>query len=298
MVRPISILICYLLLSTSLIFAKPNSFNDETSVQWQRFDPKDEEFIALFPVEPENYIIGENVCLGGSGLGFCRGIEVDKLEVYSAFFRNAVILIRSYKTSDHKALSYVLRDGSWRVKSSSTQTKVTIDGFNGQIYEYNSKDFYTKSLYVAAKKHVYQVSISARDSSHPLINAFLSNFRLNSTTELKVPTALNWSNTIYNSDSENPLSSKELPTKYVILNKPEPRYTREARRNGITGTVRLKAVLAASGKVTHIVIMKALPDGLTENAIEAAKRIRFLPSIKDGKLVSTYVTLEYGFAMY
>jgi outer membrane biosynthesis protein TonB len=41
-----------------------------------------------------------------------------------------------------------------------------------------------------------------------------------------------------------------------------------------------------------------LPDGLTEKAIEAARRISFTPAEKDGRKVSQYVTIEYNFNIY
>ena len=36
--------------------------------------------------------------------------------------------------------------------------------------------------------------------------------------------------------------------------------------------------------------------GLTERAIEAAKRIKFTPAMKDGKPVSVWMQLEYNFS--
>ncbi|HEV7892179.1 MAG TPA: energy transducer TonB [Pyrinomonadaceae bacterium] len=90
----------------------------------------------------------------------------------------------------------------------------------------------------------------------------------------------------------------EVTRKAVITAKPEPGFTEEARKNNVTGTVRLRAVLSASGSVQGISVVKGLPDGLTEKAISAAKNIRFTPAQKDGRTVSQYVTLEYNFNIY
>jgi TonB family protein len=90
----------------------------------------------------------------------------------------------------------------------------------------------------------------------------------------------------------------EVTRKAVITAKPEPGFTEEARKNNVTGTVRLRAVLSASGSVQGISVVKGLPDGLTEKAIAAAKNIRFTPAQKDGRAVSQYVTLEYNFNIY
>jgi TonB family protein len=87
----------------------------------------------------------------------------------------------------------------------------------------------------------------------------------------------------------------EVTRKAVLTAKPEPSFTEEARKNNVTGVVRLRAVLSASGSVQGISVVKGLPDGLTEKAIAAARGIRFTPAQKDGHTVSQYVTLEYNF---
>src|SRR5687767_6781007 len=53
----------------------------------------------------------------------------------------------------------------------------------------------------------------------------------------------------------------EITSKAVIKGKPEPGYTEEARRAGIRGTVRLRAVLAADGRVKHIYVVRSLSYG-------------------------------------
>lgn len=83
-----------------------------------------------------------------------------------------------------------------------------------------------------------------------------------------------------------------------LLSKPEPQYTEEARRNQVTGTVLLRAVFASSGEVVSIEALNKLPFGLTEKAIAAARAIKFVPAMKDGRPVSVYMNLEYNFNLY
>jgi TonB family protein len=99
-------------------------------------------------------------------------------------------------------------------------------------------------------------------------------------------------------DYTRPFKQQDVSQRALITFKPEPGFTEEARRNNVTGTVRLRAVLSASGEVTNVSVVKGLPDGLTNKAIEAAKRIRFNPAQKDGRTVSQYVVLEYNFNIY
>jgi TonB family protein len=99
-------------------------------------------------------------------------------------------------------------------------------------------------------------------------------------------------------DYSRPFRTNEVTRKAVITSKPEPGFTEEARKNNVTGVVRLRAILSSGGSVQGISVVKGLPDGLTERAISAAKQIRFTPAEKDGRAVSQYVTLEYNFNIY
>jgi protein TonB len=99
-------------------------------------------------------------------------------------------------------------------------------------------------------------------------------------------------------DYTRPFRQTEVQRKALITFKPEPGFTEEARKNNVTGVVRLRAVLHASGSIQSISVVKGLPDGLTEKAISAARQIRFTPAEKDGRNVSQYVVLEYNFNIY
>jgi TonB family protein len=92
-------------------------------------------------------------------------------------------------------------------------------------------------------------------------------------------------------------SPKEVDVKAEITSKPDPVYTREARRVGVQGVVVLKVLLLADGKLDRVRVVRRLPYGLTENAIRAACEIKFKPAIKAGQPVSQWVTLEYGFRL-
>ena len=83
-----------------------------------------------------------------------------------------------------------------------------------------------------------------------------------------------------------------------ILYKEKAKYTEEARQNKIQGTVMLTAVFTADGRITGIRVIRGLPDGLTEKAIEAAQKIRFQPATKNGAAVSVRANLEFTFNLY
>ena len=93
-------------------------------------------------------------------------------------------------------------------------------------------------------------------------------------------------------------SGREVTRRAVILSRPAPSYPKSARRNNTRGVVRVRLVLAASGKVEKVTVLRGLPDGLSEEAIKAASKIKFEPALKDGVKVSQYAVVEYRFNIY
>ena len=71
----------------------------------------------------------------------------------------------------------------------------------------------------------------------------------------------------------------------VILSKPNPVYTDEARKLGIEGEVLVEVVFRASGQVRTVRVVKALGHGLDEAALQAAEQIRFKPALQQGQAV-------------
>ncbi len=98
--------------------------------------------------------------------------------------------------------------------------------------------------------------------------------------------------------SDRPFRGTEVEKRARLLSKPEPHYTEEARRNQVTGTVKLQAVFSSGGEVVQIRALRTLPFGLTERAIAAARQIKFVPAVKGGRAVSVYMQLEYNFNLY
>jgi TonB family protein len=99
-------------------------------------------------------------------------------------------------------------------------------------------------------------------------------------------------------DYNRPFRANEVTRKAVITLKPEPQFTEEARKNNVTGLVKLRLLLSSGGSVGNISVVKGLPDGLTEKAIAAARQIRFTPAEKDGRKVSQWIVIEYNFNIY
>jgi TonB family protein len=86
--------------------------------------------------------------------------------------------------------------------------------------------------------------------------------------------------------------------KMEVISKPRPSYTEEARKASTSGVVRLKVTFLASGQIGAVTPITELPNGLTEQAIAAARRIEFTPKMVNGIPVTLVRTVEYSFTIY
>ncbi|GLI52674.1 energy transducer TonB [Thermodesulfovibrio yellowstonii] len=76
-----------------------------------------------------------------------------------------------------------------------------------------------------------------------------------------------------------------------------PIYPQIARRLGKEGRVTLRLTLNEKGELVHIEIIEGAPYGFTESAIEAVKKSKFSPAIKDGKPVACRAILPVRFIL-
>jgi protein TonB len=84
-------------------------------------------------------------------------------------------------------------------------------------------------------------------------------------------------------------SAKSVDSKPVLMNRPQPLYTEEARKNKIQGTVRVRIMVGSDGRVKRASIVTGLPDGLNEMALQAAHRMQFRPATKGGQPVAYWL---------
>ncbi len=89
-----------------------------------------------------------------------------------------------------------------------------------------------------------------------------------------------------------------LSLRPTITYKEKAKYTQDARDNGIHGTVLLSLVFGREGNIYSVTPITTLPNGLTEMSVEAAKKIRFTPAIKNGTPVSVRMSVEFSFALH
>jgi hypothetical protein len=137
-----------------------------------------------------------------------------------------------------------------------TKRRLTIDSFDGIEDSSGDKTSARMEEFVATEKHLYRFIASGPVAQRRAMMEFFSSIKLG-----KEPNGIEVSES---STFEKIYTGREVDVKARLLTKPEPRYTADARKNEISGTVILKVVFAKTGQVQNIRVVSGLPYGLTE----------------------------------
>ncbi|MBW4026986.1 MAG: energy transducer TonB [Acidobacteria bacterium] len=86
-------------------------------------------------------------------------------------------------------------------------------------------------------------------------------------------------------------------TSIIVLSKPLPQYTAEAKQLRIQGDVTLEVRFTAGGQVEVLRVINGLGHGLDEQAKLAAERIRFKPAMRDGHPVDQVSIIHVSFQL-
>lgn len=82
-----------------------------------------------------------------------------------------------------------------------------------------------------------------------------------------------------------------------LISTPAAKYTDTARQNNVQGSVTLRINFQANGKIGNISVANILPGGLTEQAIAAARKIKFKPARRDGIPITVIKSIQYSFSL-
>ncbi len=265
--------------------------------QWRRINLEQEELSILAPVAPTVIVQpGPRIFYPWS---HTKILEERK---YSAYSNGFIYAVDSYKVEEPRRL---LEDLLENMPSHRRfERDIKLDGYAVKQYETGDEFNQWKVYYLTAANHVYVVTLAALDKADPSPARFFSAMRLGggkgsaAAERGSSPAPAAQTSGAAAAEQEKTFSPKDVTRKAKIIWRPEPIYTETARKNEVTGTVVIRAVFSSSGQVTNVRVVSGPDDGLAENAVEAARSIRFFPAVKDGRIVSQYIQIEYNFNLY
>ncbi|MFS8084202.1 MAG: energy transducer TonB [Acidobacteriota bacterium] len=268
----------------------------EPAQDWERFRVVKEGFSVLFPELP-----------GVIDRGQYRSAPVRDARTYAAYRDGVVYFVISFDNPNHeKPRDYFfdaqLRALELRKAEMTAESEASIGNLRGVQHSFNTYDFGKTLSYPGvarlfeAKNRVLALVAIGKNETDPSVARFLQSLEINEKPDGKdIGSGATFSESKPLMDS--PVMPTEVSRKVMILLRPVPQYTEDARHRRLRGGVVLKGVLSASGEVTNLKVVSGLPE-LAQSAIEVAHRIYFIPAVKNGRFVSTFIDLEYNFDIY
>lgn len=275
-----------LLAGLSLVFASIANAQTQSG-SWLRYTVKGEEFSVTLPEEPAMKTADVFITR-------LHKSRVERLVEVKA--GNLVYRVYVYENpKPRQSLKDFVAEQAERSDLNLTfERELNVGKFKGQQYSSHDRDFPTTEQYFSTEGRLYRFVVRGATADDARAQPFFSSVALGKKQEgieiIEGGMPRETEQTIF--------KGAEVDTKVRLISKPEPSYTDAAKKHGLVGTVVLKAIFAASGKVTNIRVVHGLPDGLTERAIAAARQIRFVPATREGKFVSMWMQLEYNFNLY
>ena len=84
----------------------------------------------------------------------------------------------------------------------------------------------------------------------------------------------------------------------VVLFKPEPEFSEEARKAKVSGNVLVYLQIDADGHPQHVRVLRGIGLGLDEKALEAVSHYRFRPAMENGHPVAVEMNVEVNFQIF
>ena len=268
----------------------------QPAAAWKRYTVKDEAFSVVFPTLPAMATNKESFNWYG---------KERRQRLLGAYAEGLVYTATCYTNPKQELLEdFIEREiFTHSTFDRTTEKDLKRNGFSGKQYFAPDKVPGTVQIFSTGDSF-YQFQVFGAGLADTRVQQYFSSIVLGKsgsgievTDGVGVPyesgpiAQTDWS-------TQTPIVGKQADRRTVVIMKPEPTYTEEARNKGITGTVVLKVAFFSDGSVGKISTVADLPFGLTERAIEAAKKIKFIPAMKEGRFVSMWMQLEYIFNLY
>ena len=295
--KRISLVVCTLILLVA--GAHGQTPIPSESLRWKTYTIQGEDFAVELPVLPAMHTTEQ----------YLRRLDrFRKIYLLGSYADGVVYTITVFENPPpRQSLADFIKEQAQNTSwNRSGARDLTLDGFKGKVL--SSSDRADGMVqYFATEDRLYAFMAFGAPEDDPRLKKFFSSFSLRKKKDSEelvegpgLPYepksesgASNWS-----AVDEKLFVGKDVNRKVRLGMKPEPAYTEAARQNQTTGTVVLKCIFASNGRVTNIRVVSGLPFGLTEKAIDAARKIRFIPAMKDGRYVSMWMQLEYNFNLY
>ncbi len=210
-------------------------------------------------------------------------------------------------------------------KGATGETYETDDFLVRRLNEYVNDEIYI-ALYVGLKKDYFTIAVSGQ-KDNPTMDRFLKTIRLGGVylfpgglpghlgagepvifdklpispeveAALKRPNVTGLKPKFEILTSDWPGELHKFSRHLIVLSKPRPGYTDEARRMNIQGTIRANVEFLKNGNIGNITVDRSADYGLALNVVKAIRGIKFIPAQINGVPADVTRTIHYTFSIY
>lgn len=268
--------------------------------KWQGLSGKNDEFYFLMPENFQAAADGNYFMVTANG----RKAQIDSHRTLARYI-NGVVLIMEFYEGD----ANIIRESLTAWQKGEIVKDETLENFQFKSYVEKTPEFVKETQYFLVKNRLYVLQAVARSENNQIIGDFFDSVRLVNQKQAVAPNlngvasdSVSALPEIVESEPERLDDSQLLKDKpdrdVIILYKPRPKFSAEARRAKVSGSVKLRLLFSSSGKISKVEVVSSPARELTDGAVKAAQQIQFLPAEKDGKLVSTFKVVDYSFSTY
>ena len=257
---------------------------------WKRYTVDGERFSVSLPTAPA--MTTQDTLI----LEINRTRRERSIGVYAD---GAVYSINVFENIPKKSLDDFIRERNrYNRWDSSTETPVILNDLKGKQYSSVGKPVNDTAQFFAAEGRLYEFSVVGNTAEDEGAKQFFSSIVIGKKTDgIDIHDG---EGTPFSGPDCNEIAGggRDVDRRVRVVMKPEPRYNELARQKQTVGRVTVKAVFSCNGSITDIRVLEELPNGLTDQAIAALKKLKFVPAVKNGKYVSMWMQLEYNFNLY
>lgn len=279
----IPLLVFTLLLAVTNLMAQSGDQSTSDAQSWKRYTAEERDFSVMMPKVPVLTLSKNSVTREHRHQGSLK-TSVDNVS-YS--------VLSSENRKPLLGLEEFIKEQLIRGWDLNSERRVTVNGISGK--EYLSKDRNIVAQFFVTEKSLYRFLTKGAPADDPRVKQFFSSIELG---EKVTGTRVQPEDGVvyYFQDEPDVFKGTDVDRRVQVLAKPEPvAVAGPPEASGSKFSVILRAVFSYDGNVTNITVIKGAPGEYTQSAIEAARKIKFVPATKDGVPVSMWMQLEYRF---
>lgn len=277
---------------------------------WLRVQSDDGEFSVEVPATYKYFFSKPGFTV--SKVGKSDKFEVSSMRMLTSLVDGTLIGFECYEAGK-QSLDALYDDETYK-RTDMIKSEIKGPGYTIKQLVLKVKNSYAIRQYFLSKNNIYILTAASRSGETATMRRFLDSLQfapdggqktlINAKPLSGLPVtdvALDYD---LNATYPEPKTATKEPVKFsgdeslILISKPRPAYTVAARQSGVKGLAAVRTTFEADGRVSKLVVIRQLSDGLLRQVVFAAIRIRFLPPVKNNKPDTVTRVIEYYFDIY